>query len=723
MATNINYMHAANCSKSGWGKLIQVFQDPEINSTQKKHLVLMLYEQDEDWLFDHHNDMPKQLISYACKYGAKTVFFQSKSNYSILHHAVLNSKPDHIIINMIDLGGKSLLTTKDKGSNGHNALHVACLQEVSLKVLMKMIERGGRDVLLARDNHGVTALHLILQTQKDNAVVIRKLVEIELKMIKYDNKGRAWNSIFKAVLQELGLSILHLILRIDKQNYNLIKKIVDIGGRKLIMKKCPSGWNGLCSAFICNAPSNVIFLLLNIGGKDLLLEENNTGSTILERIILMRSDEENLISEIVRIGGRELINVRIDGGLSILELLLRTRAKYCTDIVKTIMDIAGEEIISNTDKSGWNCLHIACLYNAPIEIIELLLQFGGNDMVMKRDKYGSTPLLLLSSFENVSVMQKLAEVGGKELLMIQNYAGSNILHKVCAAKNGDVTNFIKMLLEVGGKDLALSKTSCPGFFAGWTALHYLCLKQAPTQTISALIDAGEAEILNTTNSLGKIPLHQIIDLTYSPHQTHTCSIIKLLIEKGIEYNIGGEYSFGGLFLTRKDEIYSKQNSLFNSVIDDGKWKDLILPILAKIDKKQASLPILQSVITSGRASAQIISDIIENFRGSAGRKNRQGCVPLDIAIREGLQWQRGTKLILEAFADESARPKLNIGCEYGLKWINGMNEVLLMDMKNLGVCDEQKGLYPFMLAAAGEGRNDVDVIFETMRRTQNTFMS
>ena len=97
-----------------------------------------------------------------------------------------------------------------------------------------------------------------------------------------------------------------------------------------------------------------------------------------------------------------------------------------------------------------------------------------------------------------------------------------------------------------------------------------------------------------------------------------------------------------------------------------------------------------------------------------------GYSPLQIAIRESVAWDQGLRSIFEAFTSAIKRPRLNMGCEYGLQWSNGMKEVMETNKESIGVYDEVTGLYPFMLAAAGVS-SDVNVIFETMRITQNTF--
>ena len=236
---------------------------------------------------------------------------------------------------------------------------------------------------------------------------------------------------------ELGLTMLHLILRVDKHNYNLIKKVVEVGGRQLIMKKCPSGWNGLCTAYFCDAPTEVTDLLFDFGGIELLMEKNNSGSTVLERVILMKSNDENLISKIINIGGRQLINARNDFGLTIIELVLRTRPRNCKVIMETIVNIAGKDIIIQTNEQKMNALHFACLYNASTDIIELFLRVGGHEKIlMQEDNFGSTPLLLLPSYDNIWSIRLLLQEGGKDLVMKHDHAGFNILHKVCRVKNG-----------------------------------------------------------------------------------------------------------------------------------------------------------------------------------------------------------------------------------------------------------------------------------------------
>ena len=56
---------------------------------------------------------------------------------------------------------------------------------------------------------------------------------------------------------------------------------------------------------------------------------------------------------------------------------------FCRDdIMKTMIDIGGKELVMMTDIDNCIVLHDACINGAPHNIIKMLIEVGGKDLVM-----------------------------------------------------------------------------------------------------------------------------------------------------------------------------------------------------------------------------------------------------------------------------------------------------------------------------------------------------
>jgi ankyrin repeat protein len=124
-------------------------------------------------------------------------------------------------------------------------------------------------------------------------------------------------------------------------------------------------------------------------------------------------------------------------------------------------DAAEEEKKSNVMycTSYGTCLHKACDRDAPDDIIKTLLDIGGKDLVMMIDNIDRTALHdACYSGASYNIIKMLIEVGGKDLVMAKNKNGNTALHNLCwyIRSHTKVAQKIKLILEVGDANLLLS---------------------------------------------------------------------------------------------------------------------------------------------------------------------------------------------------------------------------------------------------------------------------
>jgi hypothetical protein len=122
------------------------------------------------------------------------------------------------------------------------------------------------------------------------------------------------------------------------------------------------------------------------------------------------------------------------------------------DIIKTMLDIGGTELIMKVDNDDWTVLHCACINAASYDVIKMLIEVGGKDLVMAEDKDGETALhdLCWSIEEHTKVAEKIKlilKVGDDTVLLsAKDNDGQTPLEIV--TDKGVLSNRIKKLLTL-----------------------------------------------------------------------------------------------------------------------------------------------------------------------------------------------------------------------------------------------------------------------------------
>lgn len=156
-----------------------------------------------------------------------------------------------------------------------------------------------------------------------------------------------------------------------------------------------------------------------------------------------------------------------------------------------LSDSLKEQQIIWTDTDGSNGLHKACFNKAPVDIIQSMIEIGGDDIVLKTDNSNVTALHEACVIEvAVEAAKLLIEVGGKELVMKKCTKGklrtndygqsasilshSTALYVVC--ENDEIeSDIIKDMVSVGRKELVVIQNCNIK-----TALHHLCYNPSAT---------------------------------------------------------------------------------------------------------------------------------------------------------------------------------------------------------------------------------------------------
>ncbi len=406
--------------------------------------------------------------------------------------------------------------------------------------------------------------------------------------------------------------------------------------------------------------------------------------SICEDINVDESAKE-LFLKIIECGGRLAFETtRRTCQRTLLQIAIRYKAPM--EVVSKVIAVGGWGIVVDKTAYGWNSLHVACRYHSSVDLVTTLIEVGGRYMLTEKDSKGWNVLHYACRYNApFEVVTKLIEEGGEDLVTAKAQGGVNALHLI-SFQNAPIDLMMK-LVEVGGADLIRDRVK-----NNLNALHVACGCNAPINVITKLLEVGGYELLSQKDKLGRIPLHILIsEGGYPSQQGELIETVALLIKKGLESQVGGEFGVGGLFDSASKNV---QAVIYN------KWNSVILPALEQVDQyiNVNQEPMLQAAIISKAPSATIVS--ILDHLDCVNTQDKYGRFPLDVAIEQSREWSNGTKAIAKAFAAAQKCTLLNICAKHGLSWENGLKYVMLEEggCKEIGDRDSETDMLPFMLA-------------------------
>lgn len=389
------------------------------------------------------------------------LYYQNQDGWNALMRAFYKRPPkyicapDSLIRDMIDIGGKEVVTMTNVW--GDNALLCAVKYKRSFDVIKLLVEvGGGKDYVLHCNFKGKTALH---------------------------------------VACEMNLSM------------ETIQCLVDAGGKELILKEDDNGDRAKCRS------GDVMDYLIGIGG-DMNKKTIAKRPTILHDLIqdkLFDNVEAYLNDESVTLYGKRsaMAFKDKDGWTPLMNAVLKNAPD---SIIEQIIFIGGSEILNMTNKWDDIALLYALAQRRSLELIRLFVEKGGGvDCVVKAYGKGLTPLHWACKHNApLEVVQYLIEEGEKyfpkegkaQIVSMQSHYHQVPLHLVCTNGPDTSLSVISLLLEAcHGKNLQLKDRDFK------LPLHIACENKAPFDVIQYLVDHGDNDNLLHCDRDGKIPLH------------------------------------------------------------------------------------------------------------------------------------------------------------------------------------------------------------------------
>jgi hypothetical protein len=294
---------------------------------------------------------------------------------------------------------------------------------------------------------------------------------------------------------------------------------------------------------------------------------------------------------------KEIVIAKYSGRAPVNSTCKKKKNSTSFDIVERLVSIKGRDSVTARDGYyGRTSLHCALEYKSPLETVEILIEFGGSELVMSRGYRGRTTLHCAFEYSaRVEIVERFIDVGGIELITARDNDGRTPLHDAC--RYNAPAKMVEKLINLGGKKLVTARDD-----DGRTSLHYACENDNSLEVVKLLIQIGKGELVATRDNDKCTPLHDAC--TYkAPFE-----IIELLVK-----------TTGGCL----------------------DWKHVTRKMKAKVMRGK---PILQLAIAT-KAPPKVLRYMIDHF-DCINVKDSKGRYPLQVAIEEGLWWEDGMQVLV-----------------------------------------------------------------------------
>ena len=334
---------------------------------------------------------------------------------------------------------------------------------------------------------------------------------------------------------------------------------------------------------LCGSAKDLCLRLIDIGGEEVVkrvaTDFRDENLTVLHLICkykftgdpLCQADEGNwleIITKLIEVGGVEYLSMDDLRGNTALSYACSPEGHRNPAIVRRLLELGakigcsyegnfnlfamrqlqlGEEnILFSTDlkkklKSSvlQSALFLTCIRREQehaMEIIQLLLEFGGKRLVFMTDTNGCTALhyaICLGGENCAEIIRRIVAIGGEKLILMTTEFGHNFLDHAQLSLSGlEMEQIIDVLFDVGGIELFR--------MVGGTALLYLFYKGRQPERWPAIVDrlleaGGDKLLLETMDFYGTSPFHYLClnSGQFSPQiETQLETMFKKLIEIG-----------------------------------------------------------------------------------------------------------------------------------------------------------------------------------------------
>ena len=318
-------------------------------------------------------------------------------------------------------------------------------------------------------------------------------------------------------------------------------------------------------------------------------------------------------------------------------------------------------------RSGSNPLHLVCLYRAPLDFVDILLN-ANPSALFQQDSEGWTPIhLVLLHGGDEEIAKMLIRRGGATAVSLQSPFVGSPLHLACRHSSPMV-----IMEELIKANLSMATTANKNGTKPAEVLLYQFIKNRDIEDVMRILQERRGGISNETTCTDSSVtdlLDRLTLLLQAAKREERSAASTFLYDL-----IAHQAALGDLtpFIEIAMHLFQKQ---VKSVDDSG---NTLLHIAASSPFLPNRIQYLHRTFGVGKDATEIL---VRSFSEAATFFNKCGDLPLHLALTHGRRtWETGISSIVRANSDA------------------------------LQVRDRHTRLYPFQLAAAYPARDDMEAL-------------
>ena len=443
-------------------------------------------------------------------------------------HIVVYNESSYFIEWMLEQCSKevSFLGNND----GNTALHLLCMTEGNdlytiHKIAKKLLDHGGVDYLLIENNEGKSALdydvdHRVIRPniiydnllwnafEAENLEDLKKIFSIE----KVRNCGKYEGSYYPRYD--------NLIRKyIDVRDWEKVRKMLSFDGilhksaivdsKSGLVYQGPSGvvyyahFNMLQKLIFENPPFDIAEKFIRLAGEDGIVNSYSYAFGSLFHLCLENDYDDDILKLLVEIGGKGmLLQQEEDSGYSVLHSMIRSGCE--TDLIEMAVEKGGTDLLSLRNSScGETALHLACSEGVDTATITALARASPKKVLLAKNERGKIALhlALQNKLDFKSIEMILTRYHDKQVSM-QTISGELALHIAC--EHGASKEVLNLLLKKGVRAQIRAKT-----MRGNTVLHLLLSKSPSLDKLKFLLEKGYNSLISEINEREETVLHSL----------------------------------------------------------------------------------------------------------------------------------------------------------------------------------------------------------------------
>ncbi len=387
--------------------------------------------------------------------------------------------PIHVAIKNDNLNAARVLSIVhgdifSKDSHGNTALQLA-LEKGDFWYEAMINNQTGN----LRDENGESIVHYFVKTRDEKA--IDRCIALKVPLSVKDKDGitplaLAYKNMDDDVCARIAAKLILNGSELVRKEYSYFEDAVKTHNMIL---RFDDGQTPLHLATIMGHTGIVNYILhdRSVRISDILSAQDISGATPLHEAI--RYGRADIARALLASGAN--VNALDSIGKTPFLLIIPKESQYA--LYTTLLQYKAS--ISQKDMYGDTVLHVAAMSDAPVEVLNLLVNSGA--LIDERNKQGVTPIELAIEYEHPQQVRYFATHGAD--IYAQDMNGSSPLSKALESSSSEI---LKTLV---GKENILSKDS-----SGNTALHLAIKANSPIEYIKYLIDEGSD--INARNKNG-----------------------------------------------------------------------------------------------------------------------------------------------------------------------------------------------------------------------------